>query len=173
MAVSANISLPRILPVFSSAARAFPTTSSAIPMSTRYVAVCCSWRCRVVIRWIACIRRRAERLRSQNPLIRRSFSALARRPTRRVTTRTTSGLLQSSHQIAPDPLDHVPLVVEKVRYRPQQWLQAQALSPLLHQFPISKTDLSRRRSRHRSALLALRRFRPFSLQRLDVARRSL
>src|SRR5436309_10888486 len=60
MAVSANISLPRILPVFSSAACAFPTTSSAIPMSTRYVAVCCSWRCRVVIRWIACIRRRDE-----------------------------------------------------------------------------------------------------------------
>src|SRR5947208_3697060 len=92
---------------------------------------------------------------------------------RRQSAATTSGLLQPSHQIAPDPLDHVPLVVEKVGYRPQQWLQAQALSPLLHQFPISKTDLSRRRSRHRSALLALRRFRPLSLQRLDVARRSL
>src|SRR5207245_8356173 len=73
---------------------------------------------------------------------------------RRQSAATTSGLLQSSHQIAPDPLDHVPLVVEKVGYRPQQWLQAQALSPLLHQFPISKTDLSRRRSRHPSARLA-------------------
>src|SRR5207249_2904864 len=91
---------------------------------------------------------------------------------RRQSAATTSGLLQPSHQIPPDPLDHVSLVVEKVGYRPQQWLQAQALSPLLHQFPISKTDLSRRRSRHRSALLALRRFRPLSLQRLDVARRS-
>src|SRR6266480_1857065 len=88
--VGKHIPAAQILPVFSSAARAFPTTSSAIPMSTRYVAVCCSWRCRVVIRWIACIRRRAERLRSLNPLIRRSSSALARRPTRRVTTRTTS-----------------------------------------------------------------------------------
>jgi hypothetical protein len=92
---------------------------------------------------------------------------------RRQSAATTSGLLQPARQIAPDPLDHVSLVVEKVGYRPQQWFQAHALSPLPHQFPIGKTDLSRRRSRHRSALPALRRFRPLSLQRLDVARRSL
>ena len=37
MAMSANMSLPRIVRVLSSPARAFPTTSSAMPMSTRYV----------------------------------------------------------------------------------------------------------------------------------------
>src|SRR3974377_2195064 len=40
--------------------------------------------------WISYMRRRAERMRSRKPLIRRSFSALARRVTKRVTTRTTS-----------------------------------------------------------------------------------
>ena len=69
---------------------AVPTTSSAMPMSSRYVPVCCSWRCLVVMRWISYIRRRAARVRSRKPLIRRSSSALPRRPTRRVTTRTTS-----------------------------------------------------------------------------------
>ena len=54
-------------------------TSSAMPMSSRYVPVCCSWRCLVVIRWISCIRRRADRVRSRNPLIRRRSSAAARR----------------------------------------------------------------------------------------------
>ncbi|MGC7969910.1 hypothetical protein ACP3WE_24095, partial [Salmonella enterica] len=36
MAMSVNMSLPRIVRVLSSPARAFPTTSSAISMSTRY-----------------------------------------------------------------------------------------------------------------------------------------
>ena len=91
---------------------------------------------------------------------------------RRQSAATTSGLLQAAHQITPDTLDHIPLVVEKVGYRPQQWLQAHRGS-----FDLpgggGRHVMPRRRSRHRSALLALRRFRPLSLQRLDVARRSL
>jgi hypothetical protein len=55
----------------------------------------------------------------------------------------------------------------------QQWLQAHAPCPTLHQFPIGKADLSHHRSRHRSALLVVRRLRPLSLQRLDVPRSSL
>src|SRR6266550_8294450 len=50
----------RALRVCRSAARALSMTSSAMPMSSRYVAVCCSWRCLVVIRCISCIRRRAD-----------------------------------------------------------------------------------------------------------------
>jgi hypothetical protein len=44
------------------------------------------------------------------------------------------------------------LLVEKVGYCLQRWLQAHASCPMLRQFPIGKADLSRRRSRHRSAL---------------------
>src|ERR1700681_1353515 len=35
---------------------------------------CCAWRCLVVMRWISYIRRRAARVRSQNPLIRGNSS---------------------------------------------------------------------------------------------------
>jgi hypothetical protein len=65
---------------------------------------------------------------------------------RRQSVTTAPRLLQAPHQIAPDTLDDVPLVVEKSRYRFQQRLQPHALITLPHQFPIGKTDLSRRRS---------------------------
>ena len=51
--------------------------------------VCCACRCVVVMRWIASIRRRAARLRLGKPLMGR-FIESASRPTKRVTTRTTS-----------------------------------------------------------------------------------
>src|SRR6516162_4063153 len=64
--------------------------SEPMPMSSRYLPIRWSRRCAVVIRWISYIRRRAERVRSRNPLIRRRSSSSARRPIRRVTTRTAS-----------------------------------------------------------------------------------
>ncbi len=76
--------------VLSSPARRWPTASSAESMSTGMRGSAARDNCLVVMRWISYIRRRAERVRSQNPLIRRSSSALARRRTKRVTTRTTS-----------------------------------------------------------------------------------
>src|SRR5882757_4782399 len=79
------ISLPRALRVCRSAVRVLSMTSSAMPMSSRYFPLCWWCRCVVVIRWIASIRRRAARVRLQNPLIRRRSIALARRPTKRVT----------------------------------------------------------------------------------------
>src|SRR5712672_2520824 len=60
------ISLPRALQVCRSAVRALSMTSSAMPMSSRYFPLCWWCRCVVVIRWIASIRRRAARVRSQN-----------------------------------------------------------------------------------------------------------
>src|SRR5216684_6991034 len=86
---------------------------------------------------------------------------------RRQSTATAPRLLQTSHQIAPDPLDHLLLVVKEVGNDLQQRLQTHALP---HQFKIGKADLSRHRSRHFSALLALRRVRPLALQCLDIAR---
>src|SRR5450631_2351940 len=46
------MSLPRAFPVRRSAVRALSMTSPAMPINSRYVAVCCSWRCLDVIRWI-------------------------------------------------------------------------------------------------------------------------
>ena len=63
-------------------------------------------------------------------------------------------LLQAPHQIAPDTLDDVPLVVEKSGDRFQQRLQPHATITLPHQLPIGKTDLSRRRS-HTAQLFLL------------------
>ncbi|WP_122405322.1 hypothetical protein [Bradyrhizobium vignae] len=57
---------------------------------------------------------------------------------------TAIGLLQATHQVPPDALDDVPLVVEKAGYRLQRRFQANALIAL--QLPIGKADLSRRRS---------------------------
>ncbi len=65
---------------------------------------------------------------------------------RRQSMTSAAGLLQATHQIPPDALDDVPLVVEKAGYRLQQRLQANALITLPHQLPIGKADLSRRRS---------------------------
>jgi hypothetical protein len=73
---------------------------------------------------------------------------------RRQPVTTAAGLLQAPHQIAPDTLDDVPLVVEKSRDRFQQRLQPHALITLPHQLPIGKTDLSRRRS-HTAQLFLL------------------
>ena len=58
---------------------------------------------------------------------------------RRQPAATAPRLLQTSHQIAPDPLDHLLLVVKEVGNRLQQRLQTHALP---HQFPIGKADLS-------------------------------
>lgn len=74
---------------------------------------------------------------------------------RRQPVTTTAGQLQASHQIAPDTLDDVPLVVEKSGYRFQQRLQPHPLITLPHQLPIGKTDLSRRRSHIAQLFLAL------------------
>src|SRR5437899_8803597 len=65
---------------------------------------------------------------------------------RRQSVATAVRLLQATHQVAPDTLDDVPLVVEKTGYSLQQRLQPHALITLPHQLPIGKTDLSRRRS---------------------------
>jgi len=51
-----------------------------------------------------------------------------------------------THEILPNTLDDVPLVVEKAGYRLQQRLQANALITLPHQLPIGKAELSRCRS---------------------------
>lgn len=73
---------------------------------------------------------------------------------RRQSVTTAAGLLQAPHQIAPDTLDDVLLIVEKSGYRFQQRLQPHALITLPHQLPIGKTDLSRRRS-HTAQLFLL------------------
>jgi hypothetical protein len=73
---------------------------------------------------------------------------------------------QSGHQIAAHLLNNLLLIVNKVGNRLQQRLQAHALS---HQFPIHKTDLPRRRSRHPSVLLLACGFALRTLQGLDVA----
>jgi hypothetical protein len=65
---------------------------------------------------------------------------------RRQSVTTAARLFEATHQIAPDALDDVPLVVEKTGYRLQQRLQPHALITLPHQLPIGKADLSRRRS---------------------------
>jgi hypothetical protein len=57
-----------------------------------------------------------------------------------------------------------PIASKELRNRVQQRLQAHALP---HQIDIRKADLPRRRSRHGSALLALRGADPLALQRLD------
>src|SRR6201993_1690992 len=57
---------------------------------------------------------------------------------RRQSMTAAIGLLQVTHQIAPDALDDVPLVVEKAGYRLQQWLQTNALITLSYQLPIGK-----------------------------------
>ena len=77
---------------------------------------------------------------------------------------------QAPHQIAPDTLDDVPLVVEKSGDRFQQRLQPHATITLPHQLPIGKTDLSRRRSHTAQLFLPLGRLGPLSLQCLHVAR---
>ena len=77
---------------------------------------------------------------------------------RRQSATTAAGLLQAPHQIAPDTLDDVPLVVEKGGYRFQQRLQPHALITLPHQLPIGKTDLSRRRSHTAQLFLLLGAF---------------
>jgi len=92
---------------------------------------------------------------------------------RRQAATAASGLLQTAHQIAPHPLDHLMLAVEETGNRLQQRLQAQALP---NQFDIRKADLPRRRPCHGSALLvvlALRCARPRALQRFDIARAGL
>src|SRR5258707_841817 len=86
---------------------------------------------------------------------------------RRQSTATAPRLLETSHQIAPDPLDHLLLVVKEVSNGLQQRFQTYALP---HQFKIGKADLSNHRSRHFLALLALRSVRPLALQCLDIAR---
>ena len=73
---------------------------------------------------------------------------------RRQSVTTAAGLLQAPHQIAPDTLDDVPLVVEKSGDRFQQRLQPHAPITLPHQLPIGKADLSRRRS-HTAQLFLL------------------
>ena len=70
---------------------------------------------------------------------------------RRQTAATTARLLQAADQVAPHPLNHRMLIVEEIGNGLQQRLQTDALS---HQFPIGKTDLPCRCSRHRSALSA-------------------
>src|SRR3974390_3162565 len=92
---------------------------------------------------------------------------------RRQSAAPTPGLLKSSHQIESDILDDLLVLVEKGGDGCKLWLEAYALLAVLHQFPVGKTELSRRRSRHRSALLDLRRFRPLPLQRFEVSRRGL
>src|ERR1700674_1997092 len=86
---------------------------------------------------------------------------------RRQAAATSVSVLQAPYQIAADLLDHVLLVVKKIGDGLQQRLKAQTLT---HQFPISTTDLSLCRHRHRSALVGLLRFGALSLQRFDVSR---
>src|SRR5580700_1493401 len=65
------------------------TTGSVIRMSSRYLGVCCCSRCRAVMRWSACMRRRALRVRFVKP-----FTPLgnwsSRSSTSRVRVRTVS-----------------------------------------------------------------------------------
>ena len=85
MARSANMSLPRFLPVFSNTIRALSTTSSATPISARYVLLALDGAASSSCAGFLGIRRRAARVRSRKPLIRGHSSALAKRPTQRVT----------------------------------------------------------------------------------------
>src|SRR3984957_7422856 len=86
---------------------------------------------------------------------------------RRQSTATAPRLLQTSPQNPPDTLDKLLLIVKEFGNGLQQRLQTHALP---HQLKVGKADLSRRCSRHFSALLALRRVRALALQCLDIAR---
>src|SRR5215471_3064437 len=82
---------------------------------------------------------------------------------RRQSAATALWIFQSSREIAPHLLDNLPLIIKKVGNDLEQRLQADAPP---YQFPIRKTDLLCRGSRHLSALacgLVL-----LTLQRLHV-----
>jgi hypothetical protein len=84
---------------------------------------------------------------------------------RRQSASTALRLFQSSRQIAPHLLDNLLLIVKKIGNGLQLRLQAHALA---HQFPLGKTDLPCRRSRHPSALSCTSGFVLLTLQGLDV-----